>query len=140
MKYVALLLLIILNPSVLLAQSSEQLLISEDMELTIKPNICVAPRGESTCISSIDINWTSRTKGNFCLASSYDEHDLFCWIDETSGFYRHKLIFNKDVLYSMSNKISHKTIVEAIMKFKVLKPHRGYKKRRSRFPWSLSSL
>lgn len=122
------------------AQETKNTLASNKVTLTIKPHICVAPRGETSCISTIDISWSSTNNGDYCLQSDRTETPLLCWQNNNSGFYQHKLIFDKNITYLMNDELTRITLANAVMKFKSLKPHRKYKKRRSRFPWSISSL
>ncbi len=121
------------------AQDSE--LSSSDVELVIKPNICVAPRGKDSCISSIDVFWQSTKSGNFCLSSNYtNEKTLKCWNNSKQGNYVHKLILTKNLLYWINKQNSTVEIVSSMLKFAALKPHRKHQRRRNRLPWSLSSL
>lgn len=122
------------------SQDIKKLLESDDIILTIKPHICIAPRGEKSCISHIDISWRSIQKGNYCLDSSHSSTILKCWENADSGLYQHKLIFSQDVVYMIENAETHDYLVNSVLKFKLLKPHRKYKKRHNRFPWSIGSL
>jgi len=135
--------LILISPmlfcSVSISQDTEINLISNKVELTIKPHICVAPRGEVSCISTIDISWKSTRNGDYCLGSDFTKSDLKCWKDKKSGFYQHKIVFSKNITYSIKNT-ELIVLAYAMMKFKSLKPHRKYKNRRSRFPWSITNL
>ncbi len=121
------------------AQSTSQLLNAKNVVLTIEPHICVAPRGELSCLSTIDISWKSDTNGNYCLETDSTNNNLKCWQNNNSGFYQHKLVFNKNITYFINDELTKVTLANAIMQFKSLKPHRKYQKRRSRFPWSLGS-
>lgn len=122
------------------SQDIEKILTSNEVELTIKPHICVAPRGESSCISTIDISWKSIRNGDYCLETDFTNSQLQCWENKDSGFYQHKIVFNKNITYSIKDKKKQQILAYAIMKFKSLRPHRKYKSRRSRFPWSITSL
>ena len=130
----------LINISNSYSQNTSMFLDSDEIILTIKPNICVAPRGQESCISTINISWESIRKGNYCLNSDLSIQSLKCWKSINRGFYQHKLTFKQNIIYMMSDKISNIKLVTAIMKFKSLKPHRKYKKRHSRFPWSLNAL
>ena len=113
---------------------------SNDFTLIIKPNICVAPRGMTSCISSFDINWESKMAGDFCLTSGLSETPLKCWQDSSKGFYRHKLIITENINYWLNRSGSTIKIINALVKFAALKPHRKHQRRRNRLPWSISSL
>lgn len=139
-KKLLLALLFLININSSYSQDIDMPLDSSEITLTIKPNICVAPRGQESCISTIDISWISARKGNYCLNSNLSIQDLKCWENNDHGFYQHKLTFKQNITYVMSDQLKKVELVNAMMKFKSLKPHRKYKKRRSRFPWSINAL
>lgn len=67
--------------------------------LIIKPNICVAQRGQKTCTSSMDINWSSSIKGAYCLHSNHSSGALLCWSNAAMGQHSDKVKLTKDLHY-----------------------------------------
>ena len=108
-----------------------------DISLIIKPNICIAGRGEPACESSMNISWESEEVGDYCLHSALSEGALACWDLATSGRYQDRVILNDDVMYWMAYPGTQEKLVTNVIKFAALKPHRKFPRRRSRLPWSL---
>ncbi len=111
---------------------------TKDVILTIKPHICIAPRDTLSCISTIDVSWESKGVGDYCLITDFVDERLRCWQNQSSGFFKHKIVFNKNITYLITDGDTKNILATAIMKYKSLKPHRKYRKRRNRFPWSIN--
>ena len=107
------------------------------VELNIKPNICVAPRGAETCTSRMDIEWSSNRPAHFCLHSSAANQVLQCWDGVDSGNYKHRVIMTTDIAYWMGMAGYPQKLAETTLRFAALKPHRKYPRRRNRLPWSI---
>ena len=75
------------------SQNIDTLVSSNEISLTVIPHICIAPRGKSSCISTVDIRWESINTGSFCLESDFSNSILQCWANSKSGFYQDKVIF-----------------------------------------------
>ncbi len=114
-------------------------LTSSEVTLVIKPNICVASRGEKNCISSFDISWYSNRVGDYCLRTANEKQSLKCWQSEDSGFFKHKISIQQDLSYWISSMITNNHLAKSTVKFAALKPHRKHN-RRSRLPWTIQSL
>jgi|GEM_PF-6292548 len=114
-------------------------LTSADVTLIIKPNICVAARGEEYCISSFDISWYSKRSGDFCLGTGQQKQTLKCWEAAESGFYVHKINISKDQSYWLTSVNAEILWARSTVKYAALKPHRK-NGRRSRSPWSIQVL
>ena len=132
--------LLVIFTKALYAQDQEKLLSSDQVSLTIVPHICIAPRGTTSCISSIDIIWESTSKGNYCLNSSIDQKMLACWKNKSKGTFIHKLVFSQNIIYKILDSLNKKNLVQETMIFKKMKPQRQYNKRHKRFPWSINAL
>ncbi len=108
-----------------------------EVTLVVKPNICVAPRGEASCTSSMDIRWTSSRSGAYCLHSNRSAQPLFCWYGEASGQYLDRVKLSEDLHYRISVVDSRDWLASVTVKLAALKPHRRYPRRRNRLPWSI---
>lgn len=107
------------------------------VEMKIKPNICVAPRGAETCTSRMDIEWTSNRPASFCLHSNAAKQLLTCWQGVASGVYQHRVIITADIIYWMNIEGYSQRLAETTLRFAALKPHRKYPRRGNRLPWSI---
>lgn len=110
-----------------------------EMSLIIKPNICIAPRGEKTCVSSMDIEWISSVTGDYCLYSKTSSiQPLFCWYAEQRGGFEDRVKLTEDLEYWMVTPDSPARLAVVVVKLAALKPHRQFPRRRNRLPWSIT--
>ena len=107
------------------------------VEIRIKPNICVAPRGAETCVSRMDIEWNSSRPASFCLHSNAANQPLNCWQGVASGAYQHRVTMTEDIAYWMGMEGYPQKLGETTLRFAALKPHRKYPRRGNRLPWSI---
>ncbi len=105
--------------------------------ITIKPNICIAPRGEKTCTSSMDISWTSNIPSDYCLRVNLSSAPLHCWEAAAQGSYRHHVKLTGDLEYWIALAESVQQLAVSTVKLAALKPHRNFPRRRNRLPWSV---
>ncbi len=110
----------------------------DGVTLVIKPNICIAPRGESQCISRIDISWSSPTPADYCL--HVNTQLLQCWEQAQKGEFQHKIAISENLSYWVTHLGIQQILAQSTVKFAALKPHRKQMRRRSRLPWSIQSL
>ncbi len=124
------------------AQNHEVTQLDSDsqVELTIKPHICIAPRGESSCISRIDISWQSQSELDLCLHGSISSNVLQCWQQSKSGVFQHPVAIIKDLDYWLRSIDQERVLAHSAVKFATFKPHRKQMRRRNRLPWSIQSL
>ncbi|WP_223789489.1 DUF3019 domain-containing protein [Marinicella meishanensis] len=108
--------------------------------LTIKPHICIAPRGESSCISRIEVSWQSDRLTDVCLHAGMADEPLNCWQQSRSGEFVHRITILKDLDYWLTALGTAQIVIKSTVKYAALRPHRKHKRRRSQLPWSIQSL
>jgi hypothetical protein len=111
-----------------------------NITLTIRPHICIAPRGESSCISRIELSWKSDRLTDVCLHTGLEDAPLNCWNQSRSGEYDHRVTILNDLDYWLAALGSAQVVVKSTVKYAALRPHRKHKRRRSVLPWSIQSL
>ncbi len=132
--------LLLFIPGFLNAQSSDPDAEGSEFKLTIKPHICIAPRGQTSCISRIDVYWESNRLADVCLYSSIDSAQLQCWEQHQAGMFQHKVSLIKNLDYWLTPLNQQLMLVKSSVKFAALKPHRKHSRRRNQLPWSIQSL
>lgn len=111
-----------------------------NITLTIRPHICIAPRGESSCISRIEVSWQSDRLTDVCLHTGVEDAPLNCWNQSRSGEFDHRVTILNDLDYWLTAIGSAQVVVKSTVKYAALRPHRKHKRRRSVLPWSIQSL
>ena len=140
MIYTGMLVSMLLIPDSLSAMQPDAHDRIEDIKLTIKPHICIAPRGQSSCISRIEVSWESPSVLDICLFSSMEESQLQCWEQAQSGYYEHKVSIISNLEYWLTPFDQQLKLAHSLVKFAALKPHRKHNRRRNHLPWSIQSL
>jgi hypothetical protein len=112
----------------------------QPVSLIIKPHICVAPRGESSCISRIDVSWYSEQPLDLCLYVNEQDQSLLCWQQQRSGTYSHQVTLLSDLEYWLAKVPDNHLLARTLVKFAALQPHRKHNRRRNLLPWSIQSL
>lgn len=58
---------------------------AEDVELSVKPILCITDRRTPSCNLSFLVEWKSMSVGYYCLFNSFGEAPLRCWSEERGG-------------------------------------------------------
>ena len=111
----------------------------QPVKLIIKPHICVAPRGESSCISWIDVFWESEQTTDLCLYVSEQDESLKCWQQQRAGSHRHHVTLVDNLDFWLASIQNNTLLARSTVKFAALQPHRKHNRRRNALPWSLQA-
>lgn len=57
----------------------------EDVELSVKPLLCIVDRRTPSCDMSFLVSWRSREAGYYCVLNDLQEQPLRCWAEQRSG-------------------------------------------------------
>ena len=55
------------------------------VELTVKPVLCITDRRSPTCEMSFLVYWQSQSKGYYCVFNDFETAPLRCWEDDDEG-------------------------------------------------------
>lgn len=77
------------------------------MQLTIKPERCVALRQGQTCYQQVQFNWRSSQKGDFCLINKNQNMTLQCWTQKAKGQFSYDFQAQQSRSYVMRAKDSN---------------------------------
>jgi hypothetical protein len=58
---------------------------AEDMELTVKPVLCITDNRNPSCEMSFVVMWQSAETGYYCLFNDFDDAPVRCWTEERTG-------------------------------------------------------
>ena len=120
-------------------QAQEPISAEDQVKLVIKPHICVAPRGESSCISWIDVFWESEQATDVCLYVSGQDQSLRCWQQQHTGQHRYHVTLVKNLDFWLASIQNNRLLARQTMKFAALQPHRKHNRRRNALPWSFQT-
>ncbi len=58
---------------------------AEDMELTVKPVLCIIDSRNPSCEMSFIVMWRSGSSGYYCLYNDFGDAPVRCWTEEREG-------------------------------------------------------
>lgn len=58
---------------------------AEDVELSVKPILCITDSRNPTCDMTFLVAWESAAVGYYCLFNNFSESPLRCWSQERNG-------------------------------------------------------
>ena len=76
-----LLTLALLFPALLAAGNAA----AEEMQLTVKPVLCITDNRNPSCDMAFLVVWTSATTGYYCLFNDFADAPVRCWTEERTG-------------------------------------------------------
>lgn len=91
---------------------------SMNNRLTIEPQKCVALRQGSVCYQSLRINWSTSTKGNYCLYLLNNHSPLKCWLNTTNGKAHVEFESNKNLTYLLKKQDSEEILSSTTIEVK----------------------
>jgi hypothetical protein len=106
----------------------------KDIDLVLKPNLCVISLGEKTCQSDVSIEWAASTKHSTCLHITDHQEALFCWTNKSKGDFIHSLVIKKSHIFELRNQLNDQKLASAI--YKVVYEKTQYRRKRRR-AWNL---
>lgn len=89
--------LVLLLPALLAGGNSH----AEDVELTVKPVLCITDKRSPSCDMSFLVVWQSGSTGYYCLFNDFGEAPLRCWNEEREGRLTDEQIVRENFSYWM---------------------------------------
>lgn len=72
--------------------------------VSLSPKQCVALNEGTLCYVDIEISWTVKELGNFCLFSSQQDDPLQCWEAKQTGTIELEIVAMKDLEFYLKPK------------------------------------
>lgn len=114
------------------AEEIREELNTPNVELSIKPVVCMIKTIEQRCEMTITVNWQSDIPINACLQTS--EKTFACWQDKTTVKQKFKLTLESDMLFQL---INNNKVLMAEKQIKLNIVNAPKYRRRLRAQWSL---
>jgi hypothetical protein len=101
---------------------------SKDNQLTLHPKKCVSLRQGQTCYVDIELQWSVKVNGNYCLYASNIEEPLQCWTQAQEGRFATEFSSDENTYFYLKHE--QKTLAEVELKMSWV-----YKRKRSSVSW-----
>ena len=110
----------------------------EDMQLTVKPLLCVTDNLNPSCDMSFLIMWQSISTGYYCLFSDFADAPMRCWSEERTGEATDDRTVTQDFSYWMTGNDTGARLAEVSVEVLRLETDDRRRRRRTRHVWDIN--
>ena len=103
-----------------------------DIEVRVKPRLCVLSASETECSDEVVISWKSKKTLHACLYQGEIKEPIFCWQNADKGKVKQQVGASSSVEFYLRD-LELNTL--ASTNFEVIQDHKKYRRGR-RNPWS----
>ena len=129
-----LIILALFLPALALADESN----SNDMQMTVKPLLCVTDNRNPSCDMSFLIVWQSIATGYYCLFSDFTDAPMRCWNEERTGQLYDDRTVTQDFSYWMTGANEGARLAEVTVEVLRLDSDDRRRRRRNRHVWDIN--
>jgi hypothetical protein len=129
-----LVMLALLLPALAVADESN----SDDMQMTVKPLLCITDNRNPSCDMSFLVVWQSITTGYYCLFSDFTDAPMRCWNEERSGQLDDDRTVTQNFSYWMTGTNEGARLAEVTVEVLRLDSDDRRRRRRNRHVWDIN--
>ena len=111
---------------------------AEDMELSVKPVLCITDNRNPTCDMSFLVVWLSGSTGYYCLFNDFGEAPLRCWNEEREGRLTDERIVQESFSYWMIGTDPSARLAQVNVEVLRMDSDDRRRKRRTRHVWDIN--
>ena len=129
-----LVILALLLPALAVADESN----SDNMQMTVKPLLCITDNRNPSCDMSFLVVWQSITTGYYCLFSDFTDAPMRCWNEERSGQLDDDRTVTQNFSYWMTGTNEGVRLAEVTVEVLRLDSDDRRRRRRNRHVWDIN--
>jgi len=129
-----LVILALLLPALAVADESS----GDDMQMTVKPLLCITDNRNPSCDMSFLVVWQSITTGYYCLFSDFTDAPMRCWNEERSGQLDDDRTVTQNFSYWMTGTNEGVRLAEVTVEVLRLDSDDRRRRRRNRHVWDIN--
>ena len=126
--------LALLLPAIAFGQDQAE----SDVELRVKPVLCVTDNRNPTCELSFLVTWQSGTTGYYCLFHDFGEDPLRCWQQERTGETTEERSVDESFSFWMTGEDLANRLAEVRIEVLKLDSDDRRRNRRTRHVWDIN--
>ena len=111
---------------------------SDDMQMTVKPLLCITDNRNPSCDMSFLVVWQSITTGYYCLFSDFTDAPMRCWNEERSGQLDDDRTVTQNFSYWMTGTNEGVRLAEVTVEVLRLDSDDRRRRRRNRHVWDIN--
>ena len=125
---------LLLLPALSIAQTEPE----DDVQLSVKPVLCITDNRTARCDLSFLVVWESGTNGYYCLFSDFDEAPVRCWNEQRSGRLNDKRSVQRSFSYWMTGTDGQYRLAQVNVEVLRLHSDDRRRRRRTRHVWDIN--
>ena len=129
-----LVILALLLPALAVADESN----SDNMQMTVKPLLCITDNRSPSCDMSFLIVWQSIAAGYYCLFSDFTDVPMRCWNEERNGQLDDDRTVTQNFSYWMTGANEGARLAEVTVEVLRLDSDDRRRRRRNRHVWDIN--
>lgn len=109
----------------------------EEMQLKVRPVLCIIDERTPNCQISFLVLWQSAETGYYCLYNDFRQTPLRCWTEQRSGELSDERTVNSKFSYWMAGDDNESPLAVAVVEVLRMDSDDRRRKRRSRHVWDI---
>ena len=109
----------------------------EEMQLKVRPLLCIIDERTPSCQMSFLVLWRSAETGYYCLHNDFGQAPLRCWIEQRSGELSDDRTVDTEFRYWIMGDDNDSPLAVAAVEVLQLATDDRRRKRRSRHVWDI---
>ena len=109
----------------------------EEMQLRVRPVLCIIDERTPNCQMSFLVLWQSAETGYYCLYNDFGQAPLRCWTEQRSGELSDERTVNSDFSYWMAGDYNESQLAVVVVEVLRMDSDDRRRKRRSRHVWDI---
>ena len=126
--------IIMLLPALLAAGNAQ----AEDMELTVKPVLCITDKRTPVCEMSFLVVWQTALTGYYCLFNDFGDAPVRCWNEEREGRLTDEQTVQENFSYWMIGTDPEARLAQVDIEVLRMDSDDRRRKRRTRHVWDIN--
>ncbi len=113
------------------------LAMADDVEMRVKPVLCITDETTPSCDMSFLVHWSSEESGYYCLFNDFGGAPLRCWSDERDGEHEDERSVQESFSYWMSERDGSVRVATVTVEVLRMDTDDRRRRRRTRHVWDL---
>jgi hypothetical protein len=109
----------------------------EEMQLRVRPVLCIIDERTPSCQMSFLVLWQSTETGYYCLYNDFGQAPLRCWTEQRSGELGDERTVNSEFSYWMAGNDDESPLAVVVVEVLRMDTDDRRRKRRSRHVWDI---
>lgn len=111
---------------------------ADDMELTVKPVLCITDSRNPSCEMAFLVVWQSGASGYYCLFNDLGDAPMRCWNEEREGRLTDERTVRTDFNYWMTGTDPQARLAQVSVEVLRMDSDDRRRKRRTRHVWDIN--